>query len=554
MSAESAAPVPAQLGRFRVSRRLGQGAMGEVFAGEDPALARPLAIKLLSAELAKVPEFRERFHREAVAMAQVSHPNVLSVYELGEHEGRPFFAMELLDGGDVLGALEAGPVPVGQAARWIRDAALGLAAAAEKGLVHRDVKPANLMLHRGRVKVCDFGIARILAPDAALTQFGTVMGTPDYMAPEQAMGIPVDARADIYALGMTAFHMLTGQVAFTGRNYLEVLQKHMHAPCPDPRTLRPELPAPVCELVLRMVQKKPEDRPQKYEEIAAALAVLTGDEGHALGSREGPPAALRFVGGPLGGKRVALPLGESFVGRQVDCLIVLEGGQVSRRHAALVRTASALHVRDLGSRNGVLVNGVRVPHAELVIGDQVRIGDVSLLVEAAKADAAPEFEVTAPGFAIPLATMAGAGRLALLAELTRELATGAPFEVGQLGELTRVPLIPLRRVALIRLVEGAAQNVFHATRGSGDSLPPLAPAMALAVSTARTVHVPDARRDPRFAGTAQVATVLAAPLLSPDGVLGVLYADAQEVQALSDEEHATFEIVANLVAALLARG
>ena len=190
-----------------------------------------MAIKLLSEQMAVSPEFRERFRREAVAMAQVTHPHVVQVYELGSHEGIYYFAMELVDGGDCATLLERGTVAPAHAARLIYQAALGLSAAARQGLVHRDVKPANLLIDQGSVKVSDFGIARAVEASGGLTQMGIVLGTPEYMAPEQAMGLAVDLRADIYALGITLFHLATHTLPFTG-DPRDILQKQVDIPAP----------------------------------------------------------------------------------------------------------------------------------------------------------------------------------------------------------------------------------------------------------------------------------------------------------------------------------
>ncbi|MBS2029184.1 MAG: protein kinase [Deltaproteobacteria bacterium] len=547
--------MPSRLGRFKVQRRLGLGAMGEVFGAEDPDLNRPVAIKLLSAELTASPEYRERFRREAVAMASVAHPHVLQVFELGEAEGRPFFVMELLDGSDVQRLLDQeGPPPVQRAARWLLDAALGLGAAAERGLVHRDVKPANLMLHRGRVKVADFGIARTLQAHAALTSFGSVMGTPDYMAPEQALGLAVDARADIYALGITAWQLLVGKVPFEGPTYVDVLQHQVKTPLPDPRSLRPDVPKGLADLILKMAAKRAEDRPQRYDEVASALQAFAGEGAEAPAS--GPPAALRFVGGALGGKRVLLPLGESFVGRQVDCLVVLDDPQVSRRHAALTRGEAGLKVRDLASRNGVMVNGTRVPESELNVGDRLRIGDTQFLVEAAGVGEAPPVpEVTDPHMVLPMAALAPMGRAALLRDLARDLVLGAPLKLEKLNELTQMSLFPLRRFALVRLSEGKVQTLFHASRAETDMVTPLQAAMQLCMTSGTPVSAADARRDPRFASAQpQVATVLAAPLMGPQGAFGVLYGDAREVQKVAPEEAVAFETLAHLLAMHVSKG
>src|SRR6185437_13147817 len=174
---------PPSIGRYQVVKKLGAGAMGEVFEVVDQDLGRHVALKLLSPEMASSSSARERFRREAVSMAQIRHPHVLQVYEYDAWNNQPFFTMELVEGGDCATYIEQSVVlAVPHLARLLYQSAQGLAAAAERGLVHRDVKPANLLLHAGAVKVSDFGIVRHVESTGGLTQYGIVMGTPEYMA------------------------------------------------------------------------------------------------------------------------------------------------------------------------------------------------------------------------------------------------------------------------------------------------------------------------------------------------------------------------------------
>ena len=258
------------LGAYRVEGTIGSGSMGEVFRGIDTGLNRRVAIKLLSEKHRDSPELRQRFVREGRAVAAISHPNVVQVFATGNFDDRPYIAMELLDGADLGSIVErSGPVDSLTAAHAILDAAQGLAAASRAGLIHRDVKPSNLVrLSDGRVKVTDFGLAKPVDPgkEPALTAMGVVVGTPDYIAPEQARGEAIDERVDIYALGGTLYFLLTGVPPFrTGKpaedKYLKVVARHLRNPAPDAKVTNPACDPELAELARTMMAKKPADRP-----------------------------------------------------------------------------------------------------------------------------------------------------------------------------------------------------------------------------------------------------------------------------------------------------
>jgi len=268
------------LGAYRVEGTIGSGSMGEVFRGIDTGLNRRVAIKLLSEKHRDSPELRQRFVREGRAVAAISHPNVVQVFATGSFDERPYIAMELLDGADLGSIVEKrGALDSLSAAHAVLDAAQGLAAAARAGLIHRDVKPSNLVrLSDGRVKVTDFGLAKPVDPgsEPALTAMGVVVGTPDYIAPEQARGEAIDERVDIYALGGTLYFLLTGIPPFrTGKpaedKYLKVVARHLRNPAPDARTINPGCDNELAELTRAMMSKKPADRPS-YDELIAQLS------------------------------------------------------------------------------------------------------------------------------------------------------------------------------------------------------------------------------------------------------------------------------------------
>ena len=267
------------LGAYRVEGTIGAGSMGEVFRGVDTGLNRRVAIKLLSEKHRDSPELRARFVREGRAVAAISHPNVVQVFATGNFDERPYIAMELLDGSD-LGSIvdKQGPLDSLSAALAILDAAQGLAAASKAGLIHRDVKPSNLVrLSDGRVKVTDFGLAKPVDPGAepALTAMGVVVGTPDYIAPEQARGEQIDERVDIYALGGTLYFLLTGIPPFrTGKpaedKYLKVVARHLRNPAPEAIVTNPSVDRELSELTRTMMAKKATERPS-YDELVAML-------------------------------------------------------------------------------------------------------------------------------------------------------------------------------------------------------------------------------------------------------------------------------------------
>jgi len=256
--------------------------MGEVFKGVDTGLNRRVAIKILSEKHKDSPELRARFVREGRAVAAISHPNVVQVFANGTFDERPYIVMELLDGTD-LGAIveKNGALDSLAAAHAVLDAAQGLAAAAKAGLIHRDVKPSNLVRQAdGKVKVTDFGLAKPLDPgsEPALTAMGVVVGTPDYIAPEQARGEAIDERVDIYALGGTLYFLLVGVPPFrTGKpaedKYLKVVARHLRNPAPDAATANPSVDAELSQLARAMMAKKPAERPG-YPELIDQLAQI----------------------------------------------------------------------------------------------------------------------------------------------------------------------------------------------------------------------------------------------------------------------------------------
>jgi serine/threonine-protein kinase len=271
---------PTLLGnRYRLGERLAAGGMGSVYRAVDETLGRQVAVKALRRELADDPTFLERFRREARAAAALSHPGVAAIYDYGEVDGQPFIVMELVEGDNLADRLAAGgPLPWQEAFAVGEQVAAALAAAHAHGLVHRDVKPANIMLgHDGRAKVTDFGIAQA-AQAATLTHSGVVLGSANYVAPEQAKGGHVGPAADLYSLGCVLFEAVTGETPYHGGNAVAIATQHVSAPVPDPRELRPDLPAQAAALIMRALRKQPDARFPSGTAMAAALAAARQEE------------------------------------------------------------------------------------------------------------------------------------------------------------------------------------------------------------------------------------------------------------------------------------
>jgi serine/threonine protein kinase len=259
--------------RYQLDRSLGNGGMGEVFEATDLTLHRNVAVKLLSPSLVQDEPARARFLREARALAQVNSPHVVAVYDAGEDDERPYLVMELVEGTTLEHELErAGRLEPPRAVAIATDIASGLASAHEQGIVHRDVKPSNVFLTPSdAAKIGDFGIARLERPDATLTLTGQTFGSPPYVAPEQATGGTVDARADLYSLGCVLFQMLVGRRPFSGDDAVSLVYQHVHTTPPRVDSLHPEVPVALGDLVAGLMAKDPDDRPDSAEEVQRAL-------------------------------------------------------------------------------------------------------------------------------------------------------------------------------------------------------------------------------------------------------------------------------------------
>ncbi len=269
------------LGSYRLVQSLGTGGMSSVFRAVHVESGHEVAVKVLPRALARNPTSLQRFLREARSAEGLDHPNIVAIYDRGVDQGRHYLVLEYVAGGDLFDRVKAGgPLPIAEAVAVARAVAEALRYAAGKGLIHRDIKPANILVSpSGQVKLIDLGLAlQAEDEDERVTRAGMTVGTVDFMAPEQARDSrATSVRSDIYSLGCTLYFLLTGQAPFPGGDIAEKLSRHFTEAPPDPKKLRPEVPRDLALLVQRMMAKRPERRPQDYDQLIAALDAAPTD-------------------------------------------------------------------------------------------------------------------------------------------------------------------------------------------------------------------------------------------------------------------------------------
>ncbi len=286
-------------GRYQVVRKLGAGGMANVYLAEDQELGRRVAIKILNDRHANDEQFVERFRREAKNAAALSHPNIVSIYDRGEAEGTYYIAMEFLEGRSLKELIvQRGPAPIAVSVEYARQILGALRFAHRHGIVHRDIKPHNVLVDsEGRVKVTDFGIAR--AGTSEMTEAGSIVGTAQYLSPEQARGTDVDQRSDLYSLGIVLYELLTGTLPFTGDTPVEIAMKHLSTVPEAPSARRPEIPRDLDLIVTRALAKDPADRYQSAEEMEADLERFARGAAVSPETEESATQIMRAPTGPL---------------------------------------------------------------------------------------------------------------------------------------------------------------------------------------------------------------------------------------------------------------
>ncbi len=388
-------------GRFQIIEERGRGGMAVVYKAYDDVLQRTVALKVLLPVMAANQEFTQRFRREAITAANLRHPNIVVIYDVGEYGHFQYIVMEYLEGPTLQQVMvREGVLPPNRVVGILNQLADALDYAHRQGLIHRDIKPANIMLDdQDHVTLTDFGLVKA-ARGSHITGEGVAIGTLQYMSPEQARGTEIDHRSDIYSLGIVVYEMLTGRVPFTGTTPYQTLHGLIYDPPPLLTHLNPNISPAVEQVVLRALAKEPQQRFASAGEFAQAVAAAAG-LGPAVPA---PPrtdrvqweTVLRLIG--AGGREFPVYRGETTIGRDTGNDIVIPVKQISRRHARLHCDDQGCVLVDEHSTNGTFVNGARIPPETpwpLHPGDVLRLGPVQLLVALpAQPDEATAWQVT----------------------------------------------------------------------------------------------------------------------------------------------------------------
>jgi serine/threonine-protein kinase len=274
---------------YRIEKKLGEGAMGTVYRGKQMTLNRDVAIKILSPVMAQDEEFLSRFLREARSAARLNHANIVQAVDAGESHGYYYFIMEFVEGDSLEELLnEKKRFTEPEVIEMVLQVASALAHAAEHNIVHRDIKPANILIDKnGRAKLCDMGLAKEAREQGGLTRPGMILGSPFYLSPEQALEEKLDSRSDIYSLGVTMYHLLTGHVPYRAENPADILNKVVYASIPNASESNPELSPGICRVIQKMMAKEPEDRYQTPDELIEDIHKLKRGEELSITPQKG---------------------------------------------------------------------------------------------------------------------------------------------------------------------------------------------------------------------------------------------------------------------------
>ena len=376
-------------GRFLIIEERGRGGMAVVYRAYDNVLQRTVALKVLLPHLGANAEFTRRFEREAITAANLRHPNIVIIYDVGSQEGFQYIVMEYLDGPTLQQEIQKkGSLPINRVVPIIGQLANALDYAHQQGLVHRDVKPANVIVGaRDQITLTDFGLVKA-ANMAKITGEGMASGTLKYMSPEQAMGKELDIRSDIYSLGVVVYEMLSGEAPFSATTPYQVLRDLINEPPPPLVPLHSGVNVRLEQVVLRALAKEPAARFGSAGEFASALASATGlglTVGGEGGKSDTEPRRREIVLylNTSDGRQYPVYRGQVTIGRGADNDIVLPVSQVSRQHASIQCDRDGCRITDGGSTNGTFVNGFRLPAGTpwpLQPDDVLAVGPVNLLV------------------------------------------------------------------------------------------------------------------------------------------------------------------------------
>jgi serine/threonine protein kinase len=371
--------VGSSFGDFELLAEIGRGGMGVVYKAKQKSLDRVVALKLLPTNPSRSQTVLARFLAEARAAAALAHPNIVTIFQVGECACGHYFAMEYVDGPTLEAVLRKGRLPIPWAVGLLIPVAEALHYAHGKGIIHRDLKPANIVIdHHHRPVIMDFGIAKMVGQTANLTQEGVIVGTPAFMSPEQARSgaTPVGPRSDVYSLGAILYTLLAGRLPFDEGTTVDTLLKVVSADPPPPvRDFRPEVPVALERICLKCLSKDPADRPRTARALADGLrrimAILPSTKSGSSGDRRKVPSVLLLAHET--GKPLRMFNGTTLIGRASECDIVLKSQDVSKRHCQILLEGGRVVLEDLNSSNGTCVNGQAVEKCVLQDGDEVDI-------------------------------------------------------------------------------------------------------------------------------------------------------------------------------------